>query len=411
MNTGLGGGAGYGENSFKTTGVDTGNLDDGSISVDITSVFGPAGINFYSTNYTSIFINSNGLITFDGPNIGYVPSGISSLAEPAIAPFWTDIDITSGGDIYWDIDPVGGNVTITWLDVAPFASSGTNSFQLVLSDLGGGDFGIEFIYEDIQYADGGTDPAIATAGITDGGTNDIDLSGSGNEAAMLAYESNDFGKGDPVGTYTLSVTSGTPPCFVAGTQIATPDGPMRIEDIKVEQLVLTRDHGQQVVLWVGGRNYVANPLAKHLRPVIIRKGALGNRQTLRVSQQHAFPIGGQLIRARHLAEFCGGQVARFDRQAQQVSYHHVLTEQHTFISAHGAWAETLYPGPNVARLLGSRQYLKLIAAAPHAVKPDTYGPPALPYASRFDLRGPRSPLQRGVIRRGSPDRVLHYAGG
>ena len=64
MNTGMGGAAGYGTNVFSTTTKTAGNNDDGSINVDITSVFGAGGMDFYGTDYTSLYINSNGNITF-----------------------------------------------------------------------------------------------------------------------------------------------------------------------------------------------------------------------------------------------------------------------------------------------------------------------------------------------------------
>ena len=141
VNSGLGGPAGYGENSFLGSSLDAGNMDDGSIEVDITSVFS-GGMNFFGTSYDSIYINSNGLITVEGPNLTYNGSDLSTLDEPAIAPFWTDIDI-SGGDasgsnnIYWDLDPANGTVTITWLDVEAYSNSvtGTNTFQVVLTAL------------------------------------------------------------------------------------------------------------------------------------------------------------------------------------------------------------------------------------------------------------------------------------
>jgi hypothetical protein len=139
MNSGLGGAADYGENSFKGTAKTLGSNDDGSISVDITSVFS-GGINFFGTTYTEIFVNSSGSISFGGGSTSAsTTGGLDALNLPAIVPFWADIDITKGGDIYWNIDPANGKVTITWDSVAPFSGSGTNSFQVVLTDTGGGD--------------------------------------------------------------------------------------------------------------------------------------------------------------------------------------------------------------------------------------------------------------------------------
>jgi hypothetical protein len=59
INTGLGGAQDLGENSFRGSPLTTGNYDDGAIRVDITSVFGPSGIDYFGTNYTSIYINTN----------------------------------------------------------------------------------------------------------------------------------------------------------------------------------------------------------------------------------------------------------------------------------------------------------------------------------------------------------------
>lgn len=207
MNSGLGGPAGYGENVFSTSTLTAGNLDDGSILVDITSVFGGGGLDYFGTNYTGIYINSNGLITFDAPETAYTPVGVSGYTSPAIAPFWSDVDISKGGEIYWDLDPANGTVTITWLDVAPYTGSGTNSFQMVITDTGGGDFSVEFIYENIEWTNGFTGDA--TTGFTDGGANDTELPGSGDPAALINYETADLGNGDPLGTWETDVSGGT----------------------------------------------------------------------------------------------------------------------------------------------------------------------------------------------------------
>ena len=154
MVSGLGGPAGYGENVFSTSTLAAGNLDDGSILVDVTSVFGGAGINFFGTPYTGIYLNTNGLIIFSSPVTAYTPIAIEGYGSPAIAPFWSDVDINKGGEIYWDLDPTAGTFTITWLNVAPYTGTGTNSFQMILKDMGSGDFSVEFIYDDIQWTNG-----------------------------------------------------------------------------------------------------------------------------------------------------------------------------------------------------------------------------------------------------------------
>ena len=207
MNSGLGGPAGYGEGVFSTTAKAAGNNDDGSVYVNISSVF-ENGIDFFGTTYSGIYINSNGNISFGSAFTDYQTSDLSSETTPMIAPFFSDVDITKGGNIYWDLDPAANTVTITWLNVAPYSGGGTNSFQVVLTDTGGGDFNVEFIYQNITWTNGGS--SVAETGITDGAGTDIELPGSGNAAALSNYENADFGSGDPAGTTDFTFASGTP---------------------------------------------------------------------------------------------------------------------------------------------------------------------------------------------------------
>lgn len=208
MVSGLGGPAGYGENVFSSTPKAAGNNDDGAVEIDVTSVFGPSGINFFGTDYSSIYLNSNGVISFGAAETSYQTPDYGAETTPNIAAFWADVNINSGGEIYWDIDPGAGTVTMTWLNVAPYSGSGTNSFQVVLTDTGGGDFTVEYIYQDIQWTDGGGNPA--AAGLTDGGANDFALEGSADPAQLVNYESNDFDGGDPAGSYVLAFSGGAP---------------------------------------------------------------------------------------------------------------------------------------------------------------------------------------------------------
>lgn len=204
--SGLGGSSGYGEQSFKTTGGYSGNLDDGSISVNLTSVFGAGGVNVYGTSYTSMFINTNGLVTFGSAEPGYTPGALTTLGQPSLAAFWTDIDISKGGDIYWDLDATTGKITITWANVAAYTGPGTNSFQMVLTSLGGGDFGVDYIYSNIGFTNGGFGQA--TVGLSNGTTSQTLIEGSGNAAFLATYAGNDFDTNDPAGVYSMQFEAG-----------------------------------------------------------------------------------------------------------------------------------------------------------------------------------------------------------
>ena len=206
--SGLGGTAGYGENTFSTASGRTGNLDDGSINVNLSSVFGASGINLYGTTYTSVFVNTNGLLTFGSAEPAYTSAALTTLGQPSIAPFWTDIDISKGGEIYWDLDASTGRFIVTWLNVAPFSGTGTNSFQVVLTNLGSGDVNIEYIYSSIGYANGGY--GNATVGISNGTSSQTLVEGSGNATFLATYAGNDFDTQDPAGIWSMGFEGGQP---------------------------------------------------------------------------------------------------------------------------------------------------------------------------------------------------------
>jgi Ca2+-binding RTX toxin-like protein len=206
--SGLGGTAGYGENTFSTASGRTGNLDDGSINVSLSSVFGASGINLYGTTYTSVFVNTNGLLTFGSAEPAYTSAALTTLGQPSVAPFWTDIDISKGGEIYWDLDASTGRLIVTWLNVAPYSGTGTNSFQAVLTNLGGGDVSIDYIYGSIGFVNGGF--GNATVGISNGTSSQTLVEGSGVATFLATYAGNDFDTQDPAGIWSTAYGGGQP---------------------------------------------------------------------------------------------------------------------------------------------------------------------------------------------------------
>lgn len=85
----LGGERGFGENSVYRN-------DDGySSAIDITSIF-DGDLNLFGTIYNSMYVNTNGNITFDRGLGTYTPGSISAGSSPIFAPFWADVDTRSG---------------------------------------------------------------------------------------------------------------------------------------------------------------------------------------------------------------------------------------------------------------------------------------------------------------------------
>ncbi len=219
LSNGLGGDAGFGENVLHI------NDDDSTGAIDIRSVFGEEGVNFFGREFTTLYVNNNGNITFAGPSGTYTPGVINGgVSNPIIAAFWADIDTrgadnvtpTPGGNsmgtnnVYYDLDTENKTFTVTWDDVGYFDSrtDKLNAFQLELKDTGNGDFDISYRYEDVNwttgdasYGSGGLGGTVARAGYSSGTPNGYyELPESGNQSAMLAL--------DTTGEHKFSVKNG-----------------------------------------------------------------------------------------------------------------------------------------------------------------------------------------------------------
>jgi Ca2+-binding RTX toxin-like protein len=223
---GLGGAAGFGENQL------TRNDDSYTSYIDISTVFGAAGLNFFGTNYTDISVNNNGNITFGSGLSTYTPYGMQDSSRPMIAPFFADVDTrggtvsaTPGGTstgsnlVYYDFNSAGnGTLTVTWDDVGYYNSKvdKLNAFQLQLVGKGNGNFDVIFRYETVNWttgsASGGTDGlggTVARAGYSTGdGSSWYELPQSGNESAILGLETTPGNTG-VAGYYKFSIVSGT----------------------------------------------------------------------------------------------------------------------------------------------------------------------------------------------------------
>jgi len=126
-------------------------------------------ISFFDTEYTSLYINNNGNVTFTAPLAGFNPLDLSSqIGTPIIAPFLADVDTTgvnsSTVTYAYRAGVVNGHnaFAVNWIDVG-YANGNSdllNRFQLVLierSDRNPGDFDIEFNYDRIEWETGDND--------------------------------------------------------------------------------------------------------------------------------------------------------------------------------------------------------------------------------------------------------------
>lgn len=124
-------------------------------------------VNYFGLNSgaeTQVYVNNNGNITFDHALSAYTPTGLTADTGTAIiAPFWGDVDTRGAGSglVTYGTDTVNGHAAfgVDWPAVGYYGehTDKLNTFQLVLidrSDVGAGDFDIEFNYAQIQWETG-----------------------------------------------------------------------------------------------------------------------------------------------------------------------------------------------------------------------------------------------------------------
>ena len=138
-------------------------------------------------------------------------------------------------------------------------------------------------------------------------------------------------------------------CFTKGAMIATPRGARAIEDLRIGDLVVTRDHGLQPIRWMGNRTV---PAMDKFAPVQISQSVLpGSERDILVSPQHRMLFQGYraelligesevLVAAKHLIN--GKDV--FQKTGGLVTYYHMMFEHHEIVFADGASSESFHPG-------------------------------------------------------------------
>jgi hypothetical protein len=189
--------------------------DDGSTGlVDIGFT-----INFFGADYSHLYVNNNGNVTFNQPLSTYTPYGLSGTTTPIIAPFFADVDTTRGGIVTYGTSAYDGHSAfgVNWIGVGRYGGgSQPNSFQLILvdrSDIGAGEFDIIFNYDNIQWDTGSASHGVsAYAGWSNGNDTFYELDGSGINGAFLNGGANALVAGslntNRTGSYTFLTRGG-----------------------------------------------------------------------------------------------------------------------------------------------------------------------------------------------------------
>ncbi|OGI51790.1 MAG: autotransporter [Candidatus Muproteobacteria bacterium RIFCSPHIGHO2_12_FULL_60_33] len=171
--------------------------DDGSTGLEAIGF----SIDFYGSNYTNLYVNNNGNVTFTGPQGTYTPYDLLSTGIPIIAPFFADVDTLGPGSglTQYGQATLGGHAAfgVNWIGVGyyPSQTDKLNSFQLIItdrSDTGAGNFDFEFNYDQILWetgsASGGSNGFggdSARAGWSNGVSASYEINGSAVNGGLL----------------------------------------------------------------------------------------------------------------------------------------------------------------------------------------------------------------------------------
>lgn len=193
---------------------------------------------------------------------------------------------------------------------------------------------------------------------------------------------------------TLALTDDEVFCFVAGTLIETKDGLVAVEDLKLGDLIATRDNGYQPIRWIGSVRLSAAALAAQpkLRPIRIKAGALGDgtpSSDLLVSPQHRVLVRSKvalkmfgalevLVAAKQLLQIEGVDIAA---DMEGVEYFHLLFDQHEVVNSNGAATESLYTGAQALKSVGKAAREEIFALFPQLQDAHFTPEPARPMPS------------------------------
>ncbi len=176
---------------------------------------GSQSFNFYGINYSTIFVSSNGLITFGSGNSAFSNNSLTtSVTQPAIAVFWDDLVTDKNADDqvlfqFQDLnaDTIPDRLVIEWNNVFFFnATTNAITFQAILqlnTGTNSGNITLNYVDTDTGNVDS-INGASATVGIKNGNGDPLLVSfNNGNGAYVNSLKAIEFT------TQSSILTSGT----------------------------------------------------------------------------------------------------------------------------------------------------------------------------------------------------------
>ncbi|MGC8531319.1 MAG: Hint domain-containing protein [Acidiphilium sp.] len=251
-----------------------------------------------------------------------------------------------------------------------------------------------------------------------GGGGTLNIDNGASVAASLTLATGSFTSAafnvttDASGGEAINVT-----CFCPGTNIATPDGPVAVEQLAIGDPIITRSGATRPIKWIGRRTYAARFATGNLRlaPVCVRAGALSDARPQRdlwISPQHALFINGALI---PVALLINGSTILQPEITGDITYYHIELDNHDVLLAEGAPAETYVNDDNRLMFHNADTYAALY---PGAEPPARYcaerlldGPKLASIRSSLATRAHRPHLQAANPLQGHLDTIRRDATG
>lgn len=364
--------------------------------------------------------------TTAGPNsyLGITNDGYDPINSPNYAP---DSQLVLYGD---DASGTRAGLTVSFEDdTSDSVTSGVTDLSFAINDIDAGSYSSFQDMVTIRATSTTGDPLTITATpgsnftvvnnpdgsvslLANSGTNSYnsinsfsEINISGGDIASFSVEfataRNDFAANN-IMLSDIKYTTGQAVCFAAGTEILTPNGVVKVEDLCVGDLVETLDQGEQPIRWLEHTTLTAQSLADRpgQRPICIRAGALGAgrpAKDLVVSPMHRMLVRSPIVQRMFGADevlICAKQLLALDGVdyaplSEGVVYYHVMLDQHGILIANGCESESFYPGPEALKMVGevARQKLSALGLCP---APDQRGRRSLPKPARLLVQGQRA---------------------
>ncbi|MFP7672992.1 Hint domain-containing protein [Marivita sp. S0852] len=338
----------------------------GSGQVTVGNINGATAPNLYNDNFTGA--NNDAFNTeMDGFT---VTLSVSAPVNPG-EPNTIKIGVADLTDFRYDTNLLiaGGSAQSNLVAVDDAANVGLNSTKVI--DVLGNDVangGTLVVTEINGIAVNPGDSVTLTSGqvvtLNADGTLTVDADADAETAYFNYTVENGLGNSD---TAIVQVTQ--MPCFVAGTLIDTPGGPVPVQTLKAGDVVLTLDDGPQPVRWAGARDTIAEG---DFAPICIAAGHHGATSDIWLSPQHrvlvrdiwAELLFGEpevLVKAKDLVN--GTSVKRV-ATGTNVTYVHLLFDRHQILESCGLASESYLPGPMMSKSFDAEAQNEIITLFP-----------------------------------------------